>query len=120
MRVSKRQDLSDCLIGTGIPFGKRISEYYLKQIDLISKNTAGIRRLGSAGIDLAYVAAGKFDGFWEQNLNLWDISAGVLLIKEAGGKISKIDGKDWSIKSKDILASNLLIHKKLQEKLSLL
>ncbi len=120
LRVSKRERLTDCLIGTGIPFGKRIYENYLKQINSISKNTAGIRRLGSAGIDLAYVAAGKFDGFWEQNLNLWDVSAGVLLVKEAGGKVSKIDGKDWSIKSKDILASNLLIHKKLQEKLSLL
>tara|TARA_A100001037_G_C14963291_1_gene550323 strand:- start:69 stop:854 length:786 start_codon:yes stop_codon:yes gene_type:complete len=120
LRVSKRNALTDCLIGTGIPFGKRTYENYLKQIDLISKNSAGIRRLGSAGIDLAYVASGKLDGFWEHNLNLWDISAGVLLVKEAGGKISKIDGHDWSIKSKDILASNLLIHNKLQEKLSLL
>tara|TARA_B100001250_G_scaffold401538_1_gene413540 strand:- start:154 stop:939 length:786 start_codon:yes stop_codon:yes gene_type:complete len=120
LRVSKRQILTDCLIGTGMPFGKRIYENYLKQIDSISKNSAGIRRLGSAGIDLAYVASGKFDGFWEQNLNLWDVSAGVLLVTEAGGKISKIDGNNWSIKSKDILASNSLIHKKLEEKLSLL
>ena len=120
LRVSKRQILTDCLIGTGMPFGNRIYENYLNQIDLISKNSAGIRRLGSAGIDLAYVAAGKFDGFWEKNLNLWDVSTGVLLVKEAGGKISKIDGTEWTIKSNDILASNLLIHKKLQEKLSLL
>ena len=75
---------------------------------------------GAASIDLAYVAAGKLDGFWEKNLNLWDVSTGVLLIKEAGGKVTEPDGNDWTINSRDILASNLFIHSKLQEKLTLL
>ena len=120
LRVSKRQKLIDCLIGTGIPHGDRSYENYLEQIDSVSKNCAGLRRMGAASIDLAYVAAGKLDGFWEKNLNLWDVSTGVLLIREAGGKVTEPDGNDWTIKSKDILASNLFIHSKLQEKLTLL
>ena len=120
MRVSKRHTLESCIIGTGIPHINEKNDNYFNDISSVAENCSGIRRMGAASIDLAYVAAGKFDGFWEKDLNLWDVSTGVLLVKEAGGKISKIDGKDWSIKSKDILASNLLIHKKLQEKLSLL
>ena len=73
MRVSNRSILSDCLIGTGLPFGKRTYNNYLSEIDQILKSTAGIRRLGSAALDLAYVAAGKLDGFWEKDINLWDI-----------------------------------------------
>ena len=120
LRVSKRQKLIDCLIGTGIPHGDRSYENYLEQIDSVLKNCAGLRRMGAASIDLAYVAAGKLDGFWEKNLNLWDVSTGVLLIREAGGKVTEPDGNDWTIKSRDILASNLFIHSKLQEKLTLL
>jgi len=120
LRVSKRQNLADCLIGTGIPFGERIYNGYLDEINSISKKTAGLRRLGSASIDLAYVAAGKLDGFWEKDLNLWDVSSGVLLVREAGGKISEPNGKDWSINSRDILASNLSIHNQLKENLTLL
>ena len=116
----ERQKLIDCLIGTGIPHGDRSYENYLEQIDSVSKNCAGLRRMGAASIDLAYVAAGKLDGFWEKNLNIWDVSAGVLLIREAGGKITEPDGNDWTINSRDILASNLFIHSKLQEKLTLL
>ena len=120
LRVSKRQKLIDCLIGTGIPHGDRSYENYLEQIDSVSKNCAGLRRMGAASIDLAYVAAGKLDGFWEKNLNLWDVSTGVLLIREAGGKVTEPDGNDWTINSRDILASNLFIHSELQEKLTLL
>ena len=112
--------LSDCLIGTGLPFGNRIYENYLKEIDEILKCTAGIRRLGAAGIDLAYVAAGKLDGFWEKDLNLWDVSSGTLLVTEAGGRISGFNGKNWTVNNRDIIASNNNIHNQLQEKLSLL
>ena len=83
IRVSKRQDLTSCLIGTGIPFGEKVDQGFYKELENISKSTAGIRRLGAASLDLAYVASGKIDGFWEKNLNLWDVSAGVLLVKEA-------------------------------------
>ena len=120
LRVSNRQLLSDSLIGTGLPFGDRIYENYLTEIDEILKSTAGIRRLGSAGIDLAYVASGKLDGFWEKDLNLWDMSTGTLLVTEAGGKISCISGEKWTTTSRDIIASNSNIHDQLREILSLL
>ena len=120
LRVSNRSKLTDCLIGTGLPFGERIYKNYLSEVDEILKNTAGIRRLGSAGLDLAYVASGKLDGFWEKNLNLWDICSGVLLVQEAGGRISNMNGENWSVDSKNIIASNTKIHNILSEKLSLL
>ena len=120
LRVSNRLQLSECLIGTGLPFGERVYKNYLLEIDEILKSTAGIRRLGAAGLDLAYVAAGKLDGFWEKDLNLWDISSGMLLVKEAGGRISNMNGEDWTIDSRNILASNSKIHKDLSKKLSLL
>jgi len=120
LRVSKRHDLTNCLIGTGIPFGNRIYKNFYKELDNMSKNSAGVRRLGAAALDLAYVASGKIDGFWERDLNLWDISSGVLLVKEAGGKITEPDGKKWTTNSRDIVVSNSLIHKKLTENLTLL
>ena len=97
-----------------------IRDSYLSEVDEILKSSAGIRRLGSAGLDLAYVASGKLDGFWEKDLNLWDVSTGILLVKEAGGKISKIDGNEWEIKSRDLVASNNKIHDELVKKLTLL
>tara|TARA_Y100000741_G_scaffold354089_1_gene327986 strand:- start:1809 stop:2585 length:777 start_codon:yes stop_codon:yes gene_type:complete len=118
MRVSKRDSIKECLIGTGIPNSGNTYENYLKEIDQIALNTSGIRRMGSAAIDLAYVAAGKLDAFWERNLNIWDVSTGVLLVKEAGGKVTQPQGKEWDIHSRDILASNSLIHEKIQAKLT--
>ena len=82
----------------------------MKEIYNIAKDSSGIRRMGSAAIDLAYVAAGKLDGFWERGLNIWDVSSGILLVKEAGGKITELDGNKWNINSKDILVSNAHIH----------
>ncbi len=120
IRVSNRTKMEECLIGTGLPFGKRTYHNYLSEIDEILKATAGIRRLGAAGLDLAYVASGKLDGFWEKDLNLWDISSGILLVKEAGGRITKMNGKEWDVNSRDVLASNTKIHDSLIEKLSLL
>ena len=120
IRVSKRQELSSCLVGTGTPFGTRIYNNYFDELKNISKITAGVRRLGAASLDLAYVASGKIDGFWEKDLNLWDVSTGILLVKEAGGKISKIDGNAWEINSRDLVASNNKIHNELVKKLTLL
>ena len=119
-RVSKRQDLTDCLIATGAPFGKRNYSSYYKELENISRLTAGVRRLGAASLELAYVSTGKIDGFWEKDLNLWNVCSGVLLIKEAGGRISDPDGNSWTTKSRDILASNTLIHNKLSKNLTLL
>ncbi len=120
LRVSKRHHLSSCLIGTGIPFGKKTNERFSKQLINISSKTAGVRRLGAASIDLAYVSAGKLDGYWEEGLNLWDIASGVLMVKEAGGKVSQPSGEKWTFDSGNILASNQLIHEELQQNLTLL
>ena len=90
------------------------------KIDEISKSTAGIRRLGSAALDMAYVAAGRLDAFWENDLNLWDISSGVLMVEEAGGKLTTILGEKWNVNCRDIIASNKVIHEELQKKLTLL
>lgn len=95
IRVSTLNSLDGALIGTGIPFNERTLDFvddYLNCLKEISSLTAGIRRPGSAALDLAYVAAGRFDGFWEMRLNSWDMAAGILLIKEAGGLISDFKG----------------------------
>lgn len=93
LRVSKRERLADCLIGTGFPF--RSIEYldeYVRMFKSITEVTAGVRRPGAAALDLAYVAAGRLDGFWEIGLSPWDMAAGSLLILEAGGLISDFAG----------------------------
>jgi myo-inositol-1(or 4)-monophosphatase len=95
IRVANRRTLEGTLIGTGIPFSGYALEHmggYLACVQEIAGQTAGIRRCGSAALDLAYVAAGRFDAFWELNLNEWDIAGGVLLVKEAGGLISDFNG----------------------------
>ena len=120
LRVSKRHELTNCLVGTGIPFSDRVYDKFYTELDNLAKKTAGIRRLGSAALDLAYVSSGKIDGFWERDLNLWDICSGVLLVKEAGGRISEPDGNKWTTNSRDITVSNSLIHDKLIENLTLL
>lgn len=120
LRVSKRHELTNCLVGTGIPFGDRVYDKFYTELDNLAKKTAGIRRLGSAALDLAYVSSGKIDGFWERDLNLWDICSGVLLVKEAGGRISEPNGNKWTTNSRDITVSNSLIHDKLIENLTLL
>lgn len=117
LRVSKRQDFIECVIGTGIPHYGRTYNGYLQEIDQVTKKCSGLRRMGAASLDLAYVAAGKLDAYWERNLNLWDMAAGVLLVLEAGGKVTELSSKPWSVTSKDILASNLIIHEEVQKNL---
>ena len=120
LRVSKRHQMINCLIGTGIPYADNAHENYLGEIDIISKNSCGLRRIGTASLDLAFVASGKLDGFWERNLNIWDVCSGVILVKEAGGKITLPNGDPWSTESRDILATNTNIHEEMQNKLTLL
>ncbi len=115
LRVSKREFFQDCVVGTGFSHSKAKQKNFFKEKELVLKNSTGIRGMGSAAIDLAYVASGKLDAYWERNLNLWDVSSGVLLVKEAGGKVTETSGKEWNIFSKDILASNLLIHEIIKE-----
>ena len=111
LRVSARNRLTECLIATGAPFaGKGDRPQFLGEIDAVMANTAGIRRWGAAALDLAYVAAGRFDGFWERGLSPWDIAAGLILVREAGGYVSEMNGKAISLASPSILASNNAIH----------
>ena len=85
-------------------------ENFIQQSLFLKKNSASFRAMGSAALDLAFVASGRMDGYWGSNLNLWDMAPGILLITEAGGNITRTDGKKWDIYSKNVLASNSLIH----------
>ena len=107
IRVSTQKDLQGSLIGTGLPY--RVDQEldtYLATLRALLTHTSGIRRAGSAALDLAYVAAGRFDGFWEFGLNIWDIAAGVLLIQEAGGLVSDLDGGHDYLQTGNIVAAN--------------
>ncbi|MFI4986923.1 MAG: inositol monophosphatase family protein [Alphaproteobacteria bacterium] len=107
LRVSARSRLVDSLVGTGIPFhGHGDHESFLKTFAAVMPEVAGIRRMGTASLDLAYVAAGKLDGFWEFGLQPWDIAAGILLVREAGGYVGEIDGGRNHLASGNVLAAN--------------
>jgi len=107
LRVSSRKDLSECLFACGLPFaGLPGRGQALQESDAVLAKTAGIRRMGSAALDLAHVAAGRFDAFWERRLNSWDVAAGIILVREAGGIVSEIDGGRDPLHNGSILAAN--------------
>lgn len=110
IRVSKTEQLSESLIVTGFPYDFKSRENFARHLTQFLINSRGVRRDGSAAIDMAYVACGRFDGFWEEGLNPWDMAAGVLLIEEAGGQVTGYDGSKFSIYSPPVVASNGLIH----------
>jgi myo-inositol-1(or 4)-monophosphatase len=110
MRVSKATQLKECLVATGFPSHKRHKNPNIHFYHQITLRTHGVRRAGSAALDLCNVASGRFDGFWEFNLNPWDTAAGVLIVEEAGGKVSRFDGSAFEIDSRETLASNGLVH----------
>jgi myo-inositol-1(or 4)-monophosphatase len=113
IHVSKISQLKECLVATGFPSHKRHQNpniYFYHQITL---HTHGVRRAGSAALDLCSVACGRFEGFWEFNLNPWDTAAGVLIIEEAGGRVTRFDGSPFQIDSRETLASNGLVHEAL-------
>ena len=111
LRVSARRQLDEALIGTGIPFGGRGDHpSYLAMLGRVMAATSGVRRLGAAALDLAYVAAGRYDGFWELGLFPWDIAAGLLLVREAGGFVSDLAGGQAMMASGDVLAANQHLH----------
>jgi myo-inositol-1(or 4)-monophosphatase len=114
IHVSNVANLKECLLATGFPSQKRHKNpniYFYHQITL---HTHGVRRAGSAALDLCNVACGRFDGFWEFNLNPWDTAAGVLIVEEAGGKVTRFDGSPFELNSRETLASNGLLHDALQ------
>jgi myo-inositol-1(or 4)-monophosphatase len=118
MRVAGRKDLGECVLATGIPFqGKPGHGQMFKELHQFTQRVAGIRRFGSAALDLAYVAAGRFDGFWEHDLKLWDIAAGVVLVREAGGKCAEIYGGDF-METGSIIAGNEKISALMVERLA--
>ena len=117
MRVSSRSKLEDCMIFSGGPKREAknrelaLKEYYKFSIKILTP----IRKLGSASLDMAYVAAGRCDGFWQRNLNYWDIAAGIILVKEAGGFVTDFNGENEYIQNKTILATNAKINKEMIE-----
>lgn len=118
LRVSERSFFQEAVIGTGMPFfGKKGHAQFLKELHQIMPMTAGIRRNGAASLDLAWVAAGKLDGFWERNLSAWDVAAGIVLVREAGGFAGSIDGTGDVLDTGNIVAGNEAIIAELREKL---
>jgi myo-inositol-1(or 4)-monophosphatase len=110
IHVSKMAQLKECLVATGFPSHKRHKNPNIFFYHQITLKTHGVRRAGSAALDLCNVACGRFDGFWEFNLNPWDTAAGALLIEEAGGRVTRFDGSAFELNSRETLASNGLVH----------
>jgi myo-inositol-1(or 4)-monophosphatase len=106
IRVAARGEMKDCLFATGTPWhGKPGHDQCLAEVGRVIGATAGIRRWGAASLDLAYVAAGRFDGYWERGLSPWDVAAGAVIVREAGGMVKEIDGGDF-LKTGSIVAAN--------------
>ena len=118
IRVSKQADLDGALLGTGFPFKmQQHLDVYLETFKALFPMTAGIRRAGSAALDLAYVAAGRLDGFWEIGLNPWDMAAGALLVQEAGGLVSDFSGGNEFLDTGNIVAANPKVFKAMLQKI---
>jgi myo-inositol-1(or 4)-monophosphatase len=113
IHVSKTSNLAESLLATGFPSHKRHKNPNIFFYHQITLRTHGVRRAGSAALDLASVAAGRFDGFWEFNLNPWDTAAGVLIVEEAGGRISDFHGGEFQLNSRETVASNGIVHQAL-------
>lgn len=107
MRVSARRNMGDAILATGIPFGDRPGKNeMMAALEPVMERTAGLRRFGAASLDLAYVAAGRYDAFWEFGLASWDVAAGILLVREAGGFVSEVNGGANPLNGGSILAAN--------------
>jgi myo-inositol-1(or 4)-monophosphatase len=113
LRVSGIPELAEALVATGFPSRKRHASPNIHFYQEFTLRSHGVRRAGSAALDLAYVAAGRMDAFWEFNLNPWDTAAGILLVEEAGGRVTDFAGRHYRLESREILASNGLIHAEL-------
>jgi len=114
IRVAARAELAAAVIGTGIPHsGRPKHELFLKELRAVMAASAGVRRMGAAALDLAWTAAGRFDGFWEHGLRPWDVAAGIVILREAGAYVSDSTGKDRMLEDGGIVAGNETIHAKL-------
>jgi myo-inositol-1(or 4)-monophosphatase len=119
VHVSEVATLADSLIATGLPYSDfhRLGPY-MESLSYLCRNAQGIRRLGSAATDLAYVACGRFEGFYEYGLHLWDIAAGIVLVREAGGRVSDFSGNEKNLRSDEIVASSGLVFSEFLESVS--
>ena len=111
LRVAARKNMNEALFATGIPFvGRGDHDAYLQELSAVMGTTPGVRRFGSAALDLAWLAAGRYDGFWEHGLKAWDVAAGILLVREARGTVTDLSGGSAMLENGDILASNENLH----------
>jgi len=118
LRVAARKHLDEAVLACGIPFlGHGQHAKFLKELHQVSQKAAGVRRLGSAALDLAWVAAGRFDGYWERDINAWDIAAGLLLVTEAGGTVTDANGGQDMLETGAVVASNADLHPLVMERL---
>jgi len=116
LRVSTRRNMDESLFATGIPFaGREGHQPFLIQLENVMAVSAGVRRYGAAALDLAYVAAGRYEGFWEKGINPWDMAAGIILVREAGGYVTDYDGKNNMMETGSIIASNDQLHRPLKK-----
>lgn len=114
MRTAGRAEMSECLFATGIPFmGVRDHDAFLKQLGAVMGASAGVRRFGSAALDLCWVAAGRYDGYWETGLHPWDLAAGIVIAREAGCLVTDLDGKKDMLEKGSILVANSKMHGRL-------
>jgi myo-inositol-1(or 4)-monophosphatase len=114
LRVAARNDLADALVATGIPFrGHGDQARFMAELAAVMPVVAGVRRFGAASLDLAWVAAGRFDGFWERHLSPWDMAAGILLVREAGGFVTDLEGGEAMLAAGHIVAGNESVHRQL-------
>jgi myo-inositol-1(or 4)-monophosphatase len=113
LRVAGRRQLNECVVACGLPhIGRGDHELSRKEMTALQPKVAGLRRFGSASLDMAAVAAGRFDGYWERNLSAWDIAAGIVLIREAGGKVGDLHGGDL-LKTGNVVCGNEYVHDEL-------
>lgn len=111
LRVTEESDIRNSLLVTGFPYTIRDNpDHAIEHFTTFLKEAQAVRRLGSAALDLCYVAAGRFDGFWEVSLNAWDMAAGMLAVREAGGKVTDFRGREMRVSGKDLLATNGRLH----------
>jgi len=114
IRVAARTELSTCVIGTGIPHsGRPQHDLFFAELRAVMAASAGVLRIGAASLDLAWTAAGRLDGYWERNLGAWDLAAGIVILREAGGYVSDADGKAAMLEKGSVVAGNEAIHRRL-------
>ena len=115
LRVAARKRLADSVIACGLPhLGRGDLDLGLRELGAVQDKVAGLRRFGAAALDLAFVAAGRLDGYWERNISPWDIAAGIIILREAGGFVTDIDGGDAMFTKRHIVAGNETIQRELQ------